>query len=240
LALAIPAIQSLVADSTNEGNRGSAFGWLQFTGVLGYIMGRFIALLLAPTTFLGIDGWRIAFHLVAAVSMIVGMLVWFYAVDPHFTNEAVSKEKKLVHKSVLDEARDFLRETKAIIQIPSFQIFIAQGVPGSFAGSAFSFLPMWLELIGFSHKDTALLLTILSIAYAIGGVFAGAMGDLIAKHLPNAGRIILSQISSGSKIPLAGLLLLGLPYDVSSVGLYAVVIFFMGFITCWEDAATNK
>ncbi|KAJ4745797.1 Major facilitator superfamily protein [Rhynchospora pubera] len=66
------------------------------------------------------------------------------------------------------------------------------------------------------------------------------MGDFLAQHLPNAGRVILSQISSGSKIPLAGVLLLGLPYDASSGAIYAVVIFFMGLITSWEDAATNN
>ncbi|KAJ3707296.1 hypothetical protein LUZ61_011001 [Rhynchospora tenuis] len=240
LALAAPAIQALVADSTNDRNRGLAFGWLQFTGLLGSIIGRFIALLLAPTTFLGIDGWRIAFVVVAVVSMIVGMLVWSYAVDPHFSSEPVSKEEDVVYKSVLNEVKDFLKETKSIIQIPSFQIFIAQGVPGTFAGAAFSFLPMWFELIGFSHKYTAFLLTLLSIAYAIGGVFAGVMGDFLAQRLPNAGRVILSQISSGSKIPIAGVLLLGLPYDASSGAIYAVVIFFMGLITSWEDAATNN
>ncbi|KAJ1702614.1 hypothetical protein LUZ63_002393 [Rhynchospora breviuscula] len=240
LALAAPAIQALVADSTNNRNHGLAFGWLQFTGLLGSIIGLFIALLLSPTTLLGIDGWRIAFFLVAVVSMIVGMLVWSYAVDPHFTSEPVSKEEDVVQKSVLNEVNDFLNETKSIIQIPSFQIFIAQGVPGTFTGAAFSFLPMWFELIGFSHNYTAFLLTLLSIAYAIGGVFAGVMGDFLAQHFPNAGRVILSQISSGSKIPLAGVLLLGLPYDASSGAIYAVVIFFMGLITTWEDAATNK
>ncbi|KAJ4730842.1 Major facilitator superfamily protein [Rhynchospora pubera] len=240
LALATPAIQALVADNTDDSNRGSAFGWLQFTSVMGSIIGNFIVLLLAPTTFLGIAGWRIAFHLVAAISVIVGILVWSYAVDPRFHNEAASNENKMTDKSALEEAHDFIKETKAIIQIPTFQIFIAQGVPGSFAGASLSFLPMWFELIGFSHKYTAFLLTLLSIAYAIGGVFAGVMGDFLARRLPNAGRIILSQISAGSKIPLAGLLLLGLPYDASLGALYAVAIFFMGLITCWEAAGTNN
>ncbi|KAJ3699897.1 hypothetical protein LUZ61_003602 [Rhynchospora tenuis] len=210
LALAIPAIQALVADTTDDGNRGSAFGWLQFTSVLGSIMGNFLVLLLAPTTVLGIAGWRIAFHLVAAISVIVAMLVWSYAVDPRSHNEAVSIKNNMTHKSALEEARDFVNETKAIIQIPTFQIFIAQGVPGTFAELLFLFCR------------------------------CGVMGDFLARHLPNVGRIILSQISAGSKVPLAGLLLLGLPYDASLGALYAVAIFFMGLITCWENAGTNN
>lgn len=39
LAIVVPAIQSLVADSTDEGNRGLAFGWLQLTGNIGSILG---------------------------------------------------------------------------------------------------------------------------------------------------------------------------------------------------------
>ena len=35
LAIVTPAILSLVADSTHESNRGTAFGWLALTGGLG-------------------------------------------------------------------------------------------------------------------------------------------------------------------------------------------------------------
>lgn len=57
LAIATPAIQSLVADSTN---RGAAFGWLLFTGSFGSILGNSVSLL---TSIIGIAGWRLAFHL---------------------------------------------------------------------------------------------------------------------------------------------------------------------------------
>jgi MFS family permease len=56
LALVVPSIQSLVADSTDDGTRGSAFGWLQLASSLGLISGGFVGLLLAQTTVLGIDG----------------------------------------------------------------------------------------------------------------------------------------------------------------------------------------
>ena len=51
--LVSPAIQSLVADSTDDNNRGTAFGWLQLTGNLGSIIGG-LSLLIAPITFVGI------------------------------------------------------------------------------------------------------------------------------------------------------------------------------------------
>ncbi|KAH9296209.1 hypothetical protein KI387_039797, partial [Taxus chinensis] len=86
LALVVPAIQSLVADSTDDGNRGLAFGWLQFTSNIGSILGGLFSVLLAATTVMGIPGWRVSFHLVAVVSVMVGILVRIFAVDPRFSS----------------------------------------------------------------------------------------------------------------------------------------------------------
>ena len=45
LALVTPAIQSLVADSTDDSNRGMVFGWLQLTGNVGSIIGGLFSVL---------------------------------------------------------------------------------------------------------------------------------------------------------------------------------------------------
>jgi MFS family permease len=62
-----------------------AFGWLQLTGNLGSIVGGLFAILIASKTIAGIPGWRIAFHLVALISVIVGILVRIFADDPRFS-----------------------------------------------------------------------------------------------------------------------------------------------------------
>ncbi|OAY62870.1 Protein spinster [Ananas comosus] len=240
LALVTPAIQSLVADSTDDNTRGSAFGWLQLTGNFGSIIGGFFALMLASTTIMGIAGWRIAFHLVAIISVLVGILVRLFAVDPRFSDGSNSNSKPVQPKSAREEAKELIKEAKAVMQIPSFQIIVAQGVTGSFPWSALSFAPMWLELIGFSHEGTSVLMTLFSVASSIGSLFGGKMGDFLAKHFPNSGRIVLSQISAGSAIPLAAVLLLALPDDPSSGVAYAIVLFIMGLSTSWNAPATNN
>ncbi|XP_059645103.1 uncharacterized protein LOC132286740 isoform X1 [Cornus florida] len=239
LAIVIPAIQSLVADSTDESNRGMAFGWLQLTGNLGAILGGLCSVLIASTSFMGIPGWRIAFHLVGLVSVIVGILVRIFANDPLFIDTSKAKAQN-PNSSFWSEMEDLIKEAKSVMKIPTFQIIVAQGVAGSFPWSGFSFTPMWLELIGFSHKTTALLWTLFIIATSLGGLFGGKMGDILAKRLPNAGRIILSQISAGSAIPLAAILLLGLPHDPSTAFMHGLVLFIMGLITSWCAPATNN
>jgi MFS family permease len=239
LAIVIPAIQSLVADSTDESNRGLAFGWLQLTGNLGSIIGGLFAVLLASTSVMGISGWRIAFHLVGIISVIVGILVRLFANDPHFS-DSNSMARNRVHKPFCADFKDLINEAKSVIRIPSFQVIVAQGVSGSFAGAAWAFTPMWLELVGFSHEKTAFLRTILVIGVSLGGLFGGWMGDIIAKRLPNSGRTILSQITTGVAIPLTAVLLLVLPDDPSTAFMHGLVLFITGFCTSWAAPATNK
>ncbi|XP_078444299.1 uncharacterized protein LOC144713566 isoform X1 [Wolffia australiana] len=242
LALVTPAIQSLVADSTDDGNRGTAFGWLQLTGNTGSILGGLFALLLAPRTFMGIAGWRLAFHLVGLVSVLVGLLVGLFAVDPrHSSTKAEAGELGMTQQKSLKESIWILfREAKFVVKIPSFQIIVAQGVTGSFPWSALTFSTMWLELIGFSHEKTGLLMGLFTVATSLGALFGGKMGDVLSKRFPNSGRIILSQISSGSAIPLAAVLLLGLPDDPSSGFSYGLVLFIMGLFISWNASATNN
>nr|ACK44506.1 AT5G10190-like protein [Arabidopsis arenosa] len=237
LAIVTPAIQSLVADSTEDNNRGMAFGWLGFTSNIGSILGYVFSILFASKSFNGVAGWRIAFLLVAFVSVIVGILVRLFATDPHYSDRKITKHVK--DKPFWSDIRDLLQEAKMVIKIPSFQIFVAQGVSGSFPWSAFAFAPLWLELIGFSHKTTAVLVTLFTISCSLGGLFGGYMGDTLAKKFPNAGRIILSQISSASAIPLAAILLIGLPDDPSTAFSHGLVLVIMGLCISWNGPATN-
>ncbi|KAH6758997.1 Major facilitator superfamily protein [Perilla frutescens var. frutescens] len=240
LAIVAPAIQSLVADSTDDTSRGTAFGWLQLTSNLGSIIGGLFSLLIAPVTVMGIPGWRISFHLVGIVSVIVGILVWLFAVDPHFPNGSMDASDQVPSKSFQSDVKDLVQEAKSVIRIPSFQIIVAQGVTGSFPWSALSFAPMWLELTGFSHEKTAILMGTFVVANSLGGVFGGMMGDFLSKRLPNSGRIMLSQISSGSGIPLSAILFLVVPNNPSTVFLHGLVLFITGFCISWNAPATNN
>ncbi|XP_075083848.1 uncharacterized protein LOC107819958 [Nicotiana tabacum] len=240
LAIVIPAIQSLVADSTDDGNRGTAFGWLALTSNFGSILGGILAVLIAETSFMGIPGWKISFHLVGFISVIVGFLVRLFANDPRFLDKDVNAKDQLALKPFQEEVIELLKEAKAVIKIPSFQIIIAQGVSGTFSWSSLSFVTMWLELIGFSHKTTALLWTLFQVSLSLGALFGGRMGDVLANHFPNSGRILLAQISSGSGIPLAAILLLLLPNDPKTALLHGLVLIIMGLIISWCGSATNN
>ncbi|GJN03444.1 hypothetical protein PR202_ga20893 [Eleusine coracana subsp. coracana] len=224
LALVVPAISSLVADYTDDHTRGAAFGWLQMTCNLGSILGGSFGVLLAPVTFLGVAGWRLAFHAVAVVSVLLAVLMWLFAADPRG-----GAKTKTAAASANDEATDLLHEARRVLSVPTFQIIVAQGVAGSIPWSALNFAAMWLELVGFTHWETSVITGLYLFATALGALFGGLVGDPVSRRFPDAGRIVLAQISSASAIPLGAILLLGLPNDPSTSVAHAVVFFVMGF-----------
>ncbi|XP_058747738.1 uncharacterized protein LOC131620623 isoform X2 [Vicia villosa] len=219
-----------------------AFGWLQLTGNIGSIVGGLFSLLIAPITVFGIPGWRVSFHVVGLISIIVGTLVYIFAKDPHFEDKGkLTNNSNPVQKETFwSGVKALVQEAKSVSRISSFQIIVAQGVTGSFPWSALSFAPMWLELTGFSHGKTAFLIALFVVASSLGGLFGGKMGDILSRHLPNSGRIILAQISSGSAIPLAAILLLGLPDDPSTTLSHGLLLIIMGFSISWNAPATNN
>jgi MFS family permease len=72
LALLVPCCQSLIADLYPAEQRGRAFGTLQLTASLGGVLGGVFATNMGGHRFGGVDGWRAAFHTIAALSLVVG------------------------------------------------------------------------------------------------------------------------------------------------------------------------
>jgi hypothetical protein len=95
---------------------------------------------------------------------------------------------------------------------------------------------VWLLLL------LLLLLLCLCLLYPQGALLGGAVGDRMAKRLPNNGRILTAQISVFCGIPLTWLLLKGLPSS-SLAGqplAYGVVMFTMGLTCTWAGAGCNS
>ncbi|XBH57316.1 uncharacterized protein [Aegilops tauschii subsp. strangulata] len=232
LALVVPAMNSLAADYSDDTTRGSAFGWLGMASRLGAMMGGTLGVLLAPTTFLGVPGWRLAFHVLALLSVALAVSTWFLASDP--------RPPSTSEKSTASVARELLGEAKDVVRLPTFQILVAQGVAGSVPWTALTFAAMWLELVGFTHWETSVIINLNQLTGALGSLFAGLIGDPMARRFPNAGRVALAQVSTASTVPVAAVLLLALPIDPSAGAAYAAAFAVLGFVMPWCPPATNN
>ncbi|XBH86271.1 hypothetical protein VPH35_073972 [Triticum aestivum] len=232
LALVVPAMNSLAADYSDDTTRGSAFGWLGMASRVGAMMGGTLGVLLAPTTFLGVHGWRLAFHILALLSFALAVSTWFLASDP--------RPPSASEKSTASVARELLGEAKDVVRLPTFQILVAQGVAGSVPWTALTFAAMWLELVGFTHWETSVIINLNQLTGALGSLFAGLIGDPMARRFPNAGRVALAQVSTASTVPVAAVLLLALPIDPSAGAAYAAAFAVLGFVMPWCPPATNN
>ncbi|GAB4813864.1 hypothetical protein N2152v2_000910 [Parachlorella kessleri] len=219
LALVIPCVQSLIADYYPPDCRGNAFGMMGLTASFGGMVGAFYATNVGSQTPFGIEGWRFAFHLIAAISLVTSFLVYKYAVDPrHLAHhpsvhggspgghhhvvvagkEAAAKDwGQLPPRPPGSLLRDpqVWADIKHVMAIRSFQIVVAQGIVGSTPWQAMVMFTVWLQLLGFSDLEASSLMAIFSLGCAVGGLVGGTLGDWAARRWPNSGRILACQLS---------------------------------------------
>eukprot|EP00850_Spirogloea_muscicola_P012448 SM000080S22963 [mRNA] locus=s80:432751:435390:+ [translate_table: standard] len=259
LAWATPAIYSMVADTADAANRGLAFGWLRVAGNSGGIIGSGAAIMLAGSAPAAIS--RLACRLLAHCCRLLRALgghirfcggsplsCWPAEVPPSTLSHKETSGSGLGSSDHLQVAgggwwqvlEEMLADTRTVMGVPTVQIIVAQGMVGSFPGAAFSFCTMWLELIGFTQAGTATLQILYHTATSVGALFGGLLGDIAARRLPNAGRIVCAQVSAGSAAIFSIVLLYGLPTDAPRPLLFAATLIPMGLIISWNGSATNN
>ncbi|CAM6101281.1 unnamed protein product [Calypogeia fissa] len=244
LAVVGPALMSLVADMSKDEGRGVAFGWLLGAGQFGTVLGGVFATHMGPHKVMGIAGWRAAFLIVAFISMLLGIAIFTLAYDPRAPRgyEPVGDDadaKDMETDGAASNVQEFLQGAKLVLKVKSFQIIVAQGIVGSMPRNALVFLTLWMELIGFSHSASALMVALIAVGSAVGSLFGGWVGDKAAGWSPNKGRILCSQFSAALAIGFAAVLLLAYPKDTDFLILYGVTIFFLGFLMAWGFPATD-
>ncbi|KAI9165661.1 hypothetical protein LWI28_018202 [Acer negundo] len=244
LAIVIPALQSFIADSYKDGVRGAGFGLLSLVGTIGGIGGGVLATIMAGQQFFGVPGWRCAFILMSTLSVLIGILVFSFVVDPKKTNTTGENfdRDEMIEKSNGSVSSIWIESwtaTKAVIKVPTFQVIVLQGIVGSLPWTAMVFFTMWFELIGFDHSSTAALLSVFAAGCALGSFVGGLIADRISQNYPHSGRIMCAQFSAFMGIPFSWFLLKVIPQSVNSYYTFAFTLLFMGLIISWNGTAAN-
>ncbi|KAK9066903.1 hypothetical protein SSX86_014227 [Deinandra increscens subsp. villosa] len=252
LAIVIPALQSFIADTYSDNVRGAGFGFLNLVGMVGGIGGGVVATVMAGHEFWGVPGWRCAFVLMAGLSCLIGLLVFFFVVDPkRLTSVDHDKGLSYLERSELLDPRhdsgsgsgsvwaESWTAMKAVMKVQTFQIIVLQGLVGSLPWTAMVFFTMWFELIGFDNQKAATLLSIFGAGCSIGSLLGGIIGDRLSQIYPNSGRIMCAQFSAIMAIPYTWFLLRVIPQSVDSYLIYATTLLFMGLTISWNGSAAN-
>lgn len=226
LSLVVPAIASLIADTSTIQSRGRAFGIMGTTSSLGAMLGALFATNVGATHVLGVAGWRIAFHVVALLSFFTAWLVKQFSFDPRvsatrddsITSGVVEAQIASFQKFPQSNSGNFLHNIASVLRIPSFQVLVLQGVVGSMPWQAMVMITLWLQLVGFSDLQSSVLMATFTAGTAVGGLLGGWMGDLANYRYPAWGRIAVAQCSVLSGLPLSFLIFKTLPKTATAMG----------------------
>ena len=248
LAIVIPALQSFIADSYNDGVRGTGFGLLSLIGSLGGIGGGVLVIVMAGQQFGGIPKWRCAFIFMATLSAVIGCLILIYVIDSRNRIPAIhdasdgSDRDDFTEKGNANTASlwmDSWTAMKAVMKVQTFQIIVLQGIIGSLPWTAMVFFTMWFELIDFDHNSTATLLSLFAIGCAVGSFIGGSIADHLSQIYPHSSRIMCAQFSAFMGIPFSLFLLKVIPQSVSSYMTYCVTLLLMGLTISWNATTAN-
>ncbi|KAH9624827.1 hypothetical protein KSS87_016856 [Heliosperma pusillum] len=243
LAIVIPALQSFIADSYQEGVRGTGFGMLGLIGSLGGVGGGVVATVMAGHEYWGVPGWRVAFVMMATLSSLIGVLVFMFVEDPRtLASPRASQRSALIGKgsgSSTSIWKESWTAMKAVTKVQTFQVIVLQGLVGSLPWTAMVFFTMWFELIGFDHNASAALLSAFAFGSSSGSLLGGMIADRMTRVYPHSGRIMCAQFSAFMGIPFSWFLLTVIPQSVTSWLTYAITLILMGLIVSWNGAAAN-
>ena len=237
LAVIVPTAQSLIADYFPPEKRGTAFGWLGLTGVVGAVVGTIYATALVASgqPIFGIEGWRFVFITMAGISIFIGLLVVAVAKDP----VRGKSERQLTDVITQEKASRYTvkrSDFKKILKNRTFDLILLQGVAGSIPWNGIFFMVLWWEYMGFDPLTSGLMFSLVAVGAAVGNLMGGWIGDKAANSRPNSGRIIISQISVFSGIPLTYLIFVSIPPATSSMMLYIVLGAITGLLISWCGA----
>lgn len=228
LGMMLPVLQSLVADAADPSEIGFMFGSLQFYTNFGQVFGAVVVTSMSNRLYWGIEGWRIAFAAVGAISIVISLGVL-----------TSLEEQPRPWRPQRIGLRQELRKFSSYMQIRSFVVVVAQGMFGTIPWAALSFTTMFFQYLGFSDTAASLVYGTSIAGTALGGVLGGMLGDRLEAWSPNHGRALVGQLTVMLGIPLVLTIFLRTPYNTPPI-IFALLCFSLGLMCSWASSGCNR
>eukprot|EP00931_Biecheleriopsis_adriatica_P027297 TRINITY_DN16447_c0_g1_i1.p1 TRINITY_DN16447_c0_g1~~TRINITY_DN16447_c0_g1_i1.p1 ORF type:complete len:465 (+),score=81.60 TRINITY_DN16447_c0_g1_i1:157-1551(+) len=226
LATLTPVSQAIVADITAPAQRGSIFGLTGFTRMLGMALASLLTTSMSQQVLLGYRGWRVAFAIVAILSLLLGLALQIAMKDHRRPATEVSLTRELAAFG-------------SYFRTATFMYLVLQGCFGSVPWSVQSFMTMFFQYCGISDYNAGLLLLFFNFSSALGNLLGGIVGDQLAKINKYRGRAYTAQLSV-----LLGMVtfwaIMRMPRNPGSTHLFGFLLLAFGLTATWCSAGCNK
>lgn len=226
-----PISQSLLVDSTHPSERGRYFGGVQFAGNTGSVICAVGTTAVSMQLLFGsIQGWRLAFAVVANASIMLAFCIFFFMPEPPRCETYTTLP---TFSSEMDKLKRYLR-------IPTFRVIVLQGLFGCIPWSALSFMIFYFQYLGITDTGAATIFALSMVGGGLGGLLGGVVGDRMAQWSPMHGRAFTAQVSVATGIPLIFIVLACIPRDASYFYTYCIAIFIFGIMASWCGTGVNR
>mmetsp|Transcript_919 Transcript_919/g.1273 ORF Transcript_919/g.1273 Transcript_919/m.1273 type:complete len:483 (-) Transcript_919:244-1692(-) len=231
MSLVAPIAQSVIADLVPSEKRGRLFGQIGFTGMLGAFVGQFVSTAVATRRPWGIRGWRLCLGVVGCVSVLWPFLLSQLMIEP--------KRRASEYRMMAAEGNNSI-DWKSL-RLVSFWLLVLQGVFGCIPWRAFGmFSILWLELIGYTAFQVAVIGGLGMIAGAVGHLVAGYIGDWSHGKIPYRGRVYVAQFTVGIGMIFIFIMFMIIPKDPNHIVIFTLNIIAFNLTATWAGNATNR
>jgi len=232
-----PITNGVIADRTDEEVRGKIFARAQCAFLFGMSFCNFIVVRIAAETydlpFFGEQrGWRVAWIIVGAVSVVAAILCASF-----FPNDLKEKRASGSIFSIFCEELAVLGE---FLRIRTFWIMLGQGVFGTIPWSVMWIMTrMYLAAGAMTRAEVSIVTSLQPVWGIMGTILGGYVCDLLAGKYPNHGRALGAQISVAGGIPIMYMNFIGVPPPSGNFVLYMFINFAFGVVAQWPQGGTN-
>ncbi|MCB1175263.1 MAG: MFS transporter [Leptospiraceae bacterium] len=173
----LPLVFSLLGDYFKPENRNTASGWIGFSMGLGIAVGQLFAGAVAHDTILGLSGWRFSFIAMAAPSIPIIFLYYFFGTLPTRENQRGSGALT----GDLNSHRISWADFQVMFKTRTNILVFLQGITGTVPWALlFFYLVDYYETVkGFKVTEANLLVVGFGGTAILGGFVGGFIGKLL-------------------------------------------------------------
>lgn len=175
-----PITNSLLADLFKENERGKAFGAIRSMASAGSLV---LTPLIGQLSDIQ-DGWRIGLMTMGGVSLLSGVLILLFLIEPERSSASRSEEMPKFKWT----------DIRILLKTPSF-LLLAGMLPFVTSLVLFSFfVTYFVDVRGWKNSEAALLYAVFQGGWTVSSLLGGLVGDWFEKRMGPNGRVALMQI----------------------------------------------
>jgi len=236
MATLSPVTSTLVADLVPPQSRGRCFSWLGATSCIGAMLASALATAMSEERFTAskIAGWRVAFAIIALLSVAI-VPVAFKRIKTPSRHRGETQKRIESYEQANPSLYQELRTLLSYFEIPTFTVIVLQTCFGGIPWSAFTFSTMYLQYADVSDSLAGDLASAFLFSCAFGIVLGGFVCDALTRWNRFHGRPLAAQISSGMGIPLAYIYYQVVPRNPMGVPYWFLLTLAVGIFGSWSE-----